>query len=40
MGAKPLANAKMMAKKLINHGMLASKHPGVPSSPDTIVGRG
>jgi hypothetical protein len=30
----------MMAKKLTNHGMLASKHPGVPRGSDTIVGKG
>jgi hypothetical protein len=27
-------------KKMTNHGILMSKHPGMPCGPDTIVGKG
>ena len=41
MGAKVVAIATMMAKKnLVNHGVLAGKHPGVPRGLYSIVKRG
>ena len=41
MGAKMVVIATMMAKNnLVNHGVLAGKHPGVPCGLYTIVERG
>ena len=41
MGDKVVVIATMTANKnLVNHGVLAGKHPGVPHGPYTIVERG
>ena len=39
-GCQNGGNSNNDGEKMMNHGMLADKHPGVPHGPDTIMGKG